>query len=178
MARIKRDPDDWKARGIKKRDFNHSHDEPEVPKKNPSKRKKKDTKTWCRGKVGREHVVADKTPPRLPNYACCSPERERHFAWNHHYTVKCVNCGMDAWRLPERAQAQVDPALAKRLELEDKWCADEGHLYDWERNFIDPPPLYGYSQWWVDNFGYTRYWEYQFCVMCGKKGKSRRWRND
>jgi hypothetical protein len=42
---------DWKEESIKRRDFRHVHGEPEVPRS----RAKKDTKRWCKGKIGREH---------------------------------------------------------------------------------------------------------------------------
>lgn len=180
MARIKRDPDDWHAGGVNKRDFQHAHDEPEVPKHYPAKRRKKDTKTWCRGKEGREHVVADKTQPMMPDYACCSPERQKHFAWNHRRSIKCVNCGMDAWNLPDKAKAQVDTRVKLRLEAEEKWCS-EGHLMDWESNMTGPPMAFEkdrrFSRNWMDNQYFmwrSRYWERQYCVMCGKEGKTRR----
>lgn len=37
-----------------RRDFRSGRNEPEIPKRGGIKRKK-DTKRWCRGKVGREH---------------------------------------------------------------------------------------------------------------------------
>lgn len=179
MARIKRDPDDWKARGIKKRDFNHAHDEPEVPRKT-GKSKKKNTKRWCRGKEGREHVVVDRTPPRMPDFSCCSPEKQKHYMWMHRREVKCINCGMDSWRLPDEARAQVEPRLKRMLDAEKKWC-DEGHLYDKEENFKKPPLAFQgdlrFSNNWKDNLDFawsSRYWEHEICVMCGKRGKTRR----
>lgn len=55
--RISRDRDSWKAHGILRRDFRHTHDGPdEMPHRSPSK-----PKQWCRGKVGRAHV-----PGRVP----------------------------------------------------------------------------------------------------------------
>ena len=39
--------------GVKRRDFRHAHDEPEVPRHKGSK---KNTKKWCKGKKGVEHT--------------------------------------------------------------------------------------------------------------------------
>lgn len=50
--RISRDRDSWKARGILRRDFRHSHDGPEAA---PHRSKPK-PKQWCRGIEGRLHV--------------------------------------------------------------------------------------------------------------------------
>lgn len=69
MARISQDDDSWKAGGVKRRDFRHTHEdgheaepEPEIdgwglPKHPTTKSAKKNTKKWCKGVVGREHVV-------------------------------------------------------------------------------------------------------------------------
>lgn len=42
---------EWKEGANKRRDFRHSKSDPEVPKY----KNKKDTKRWCKGKVGVEH---------------------------------------------------------------------------------------------------------------------------
>jgi hypothetical protein len=52
MATLSEDGDSWKASSLKRRDFRHTHDGPEVPKHG---NKKKNTKKWCKGKVGKEH---------------------------------------------------------------------------------------------------------------------------
>jgi hypothetical protein len=44
---------DWKVSGLEHRDFQHSHDGPEVAKP----RARKNTRKWCKGKVGVEHVL-------------------------------------------------------------------------------------------------------------------------
>lgn len=49
----KKDEDSWRYGGIKRRDFRSGHDEPEVPR---HKGTKKNTKKWCKGKKGVEHV--------------------------------------------------------------------------------------------------------------------------
>lgn len=48
----KKDEDSWRYGGIKRRDFRSAHDEPEVPRH----KGKKNTKKWCKGKRGVEHV--------------------------------------------------------------------------------------------------------------------------
>ena len=49
-----KDKDSWKARSVKRKDFRHTHGDPEVASKGKSK--KKDTKKWCRGKIGVDHT--------------------------------------------------------------------------------------------------------------------------
>lgn len=54
----------------------------------PAKRRKKDTRRWCKGKEGVEHVmeVYDPTPWRV----------RKLFKWNY---KRCANCGMKDWRV-------------------------------------------------------------------------------
>lgn len=54
----KKDEDSWRYGGIKRRDFRSGHDEPEVPR---HKGAKKNTKKWCKGKEGVEHIPVGKT---------------------------------------------------------------------------------------------------------------------
>lgn len=49
----KKDEYSWAYRGVKRRDFRHAHDEPEVPRHKGSK---KNTKKWCKGKNSIEHT--------------------------------------------------------------------------------------------------------------------------
>jgi hypothetical protein len=51
--RLSQDSDSWKASGLKRRDFRHTHDGPEVTRHVGKRRKS--TKRWCRGVKGREH---------------------------------------------------------------------------------------------------------------------------
>ena len=53
----KKDESSWGYGGIKRRDFRNSHDEPEVPR---HKGAKKNTKKWCKGKEGVEHVPVER----------------------------------------------------------------------------------------------------------------------
>lgn len=57
MATQKENPDSWKARGLIKRDFQHSHDGPEEI---PHRSNKSDKKQWCRRKEGRVHDFSEK----------------------------------------------------------------------------------------------------------------------
>jgi hypothetical protein len=50
----KKDKDSWKGRSIERKDFRRTHDAPEAPRHKG--KKKKDTKKWCRGKVGVAHT--------------------------------------------------------------------------------------------------------------------------
>jgi hypothetical protein len=50
--RLSKDKTSWKAGGILRRDFRHTRSSPEIEKPRSSK----DTKRWCRGKVGALHV--------------------------------------------------------------------------------------------------------------------------
>ena len=57
--RLSKDKDSWKASGVIRRDFRSEHGGPEVP---PHRRKRtKDSKRFCRGKPGRQHI-----PVRIP----------------------------------------------------------------------------------------------------------------
>jgi hypothetical protein len=51
MARLSGDDDSWRASGLRKRyaDWEHEH-------RPPMKKKGKNKKRWCKGKVGREHA--------------------------------------------------------------------------------------------------------------------------
>lgn len=73
--RLKEDSDSWKSNGIIKRDFRHDNSDTLLRKK-PSK---KDTKKWCKGKVGIIHVWIDVDKSSIS-----------FFSW---HTRKCTNCG-------------------------------------------------------------------------------------
>lgn len=76
-----KDPDSWKARSIAKRDAKHIHDGPEVPK--PPRNKRKDTKKWCRGKVGVGHKYETVSWPV-------------HASYTSAYVIdKCSECGKE-----------------------------------------------------------------------------------
>jgi hypothetical protein len=52
--RLAEDMTSWKSSGIIARDFRHSHNGPEISKAP----KKKNTKKWCKGKIGVKHELA------------------------------------------------------------------------------------------------------------------------
>lgn len=57
--RLKEDKSSWHSSAIIKRDFRHDSSQPV----GASHRTKKDTKKWCRGKVGVEHDYEYQIPP-------------------------------------------------------------------------------------------------------------------
>lgn len=72
---------DWKESNIKHRDSKQVKDNPEV--KHPGK---KNTKKWCKGRVGREHVV--KTVPMAEVWTWISPTSQ----WNWGTIDICTVC--------------------------------------------------------------------------------------
>ena len=76
----KKDADSWRYGGIKRRDFRHAHDEPEVPR---HQGKKKNTKKFCKGKQGVEHVSVR----RAKTYKNSKGETKTMY----HY-IECENC--------------------------------------------------------------------------------------
>jgi hypothetical protein len=78
MATLKDDSSSWKAGSLIRRDFRHAKDEPDVPK---HKGRKASKRKWCKGKVGKEHVVSDWVP-------------DPHWPWATYLRVKmCEVCG-------------------------------------------------------------------------------------
>ena len=73
--RLKEDSDSWKSSGIIKRDFRNDHSDSFSRKKSS----KKDTKRWCKGKVGVEH-----------EYKLVESGKISRLYWKTH---KCINCG-------------------------------------------------------------------------------------
>ncbi len=71
---------DWKEDSKKRRDFRASKDGPEST--GPKKRKK-DKKRWCKGKVGVEH-----------NYVL---HKTFNLFSRKHKINKCTNCGREEW---------------------------------------------------------------------------------
>lgn len=75
MTAVAKD-DDWNARANARRDFRATK-VPETP--GPGKGSRKDTKRWCKGKVGREHV------------GVCMNRYEKYLIeWRE---LVCKNCG-------------------------------------------------------------------------------------
>lgn len=54
MVTLSEDSDSWKASGIKRRDFRSSKEDPEINRHTGNR--KKNTKKWCKGKVGKQHI--------------------------------------------------------------------------------------------------------------------------
>lgn len=57
MARIKKDKDSWHASGIVVRDKKHDKSFDGHEGRRPNKKKKKNTKKWCKGIEGRKHIL-------------------------------------------------------------------------------------------------------------------------
>lgn len=53
MTTLAEDKDSWRASGILRRDFRHTHGEPEVPRHR--RHRSRNSRKWCRRKVGRAH---------------------------------------------------------------------------------------------------------------------------
>lgn len=82
-------------------------DAPEVPRR-PSA--KKDTKRWCLGKVGRQHVLAWERNARFNHI----PGRPDHEAW---WSETCVNCRKE-FRYCYRAFGRTKPCACGRHKTE------------------------------------------------------------
>ncbi|MDE2105257.1 MAG: hypothetical protein KGL39_48980 [Patescibacteria group bacterium] len=56
---------------------------------------KKDTKNWCKGKVGREHVVEIVLPTNMNAWSKkCGPSRWLPYPWSYcHHVEACKACG-------------------------------------------------------------------------------------
>lgn len=76
----KKDEYSWRYGGIKRRDFRHTNDGPEVPR---HKGTKKSTKKWCKGKKGVEHI-----PIRKIKYYTIRGERKEAYRF-----TECEKCG-------------------------------------------------------------------------------------
>ena len=76
----KKDEGSWRYSGIKRRDFRNAKHEPEVPRHRGTK---KNTKKWCKGKTGVEHV-----PISRITYYILRGERKPMYCFN-----ECENCG-------------------------------------------------------------------------------------
>lgn len=143
--RLKEESDNWRASALKARDFRHTKAGPETVA-GPKKTHKRDTRTWCKGKVGRSHTVKLRTN-----------------SYSTFTTAYCTSCGMDEYRLPDNAVAQVRPHVAQQLALAAKWCT-EGHLYDNVTISFRSEIMNGTVATPV-----TRTVTRTACVMCGKR---------
>lgn len=79
MARVKRDHSGWHSHGLFIK-----YQSPSVGEKPPKHKSKKDTRKWCRGKTGKEHI--------LRRYFW-------HFGWtskrSNWIRCKCIECGKE-----------------------------------------------------------------------------------
>lgn len=92
---------EWKEGAIKRRDFRAAKDSPEVPK--PGHRKK-DTKNWCRGKVGTPHSFRR----TMDHWAA----RTTWSLWVHskkttNIIFRCTNCGKICWEYELSAEQKA-----------------------------------------------------------------------
>jgi hypothetical protein len=99
----------WKARGAAVRDARHTHDGPEGAQGSRGK----DTRRWCKGKVGREHRLTVTIMSRYGLWA----ELVRH----------CSACGKDFgtfWRSSFASMRRNPPDWATRELLKQLDIAD------------------------------------------------------
>lgn len=79
MAKLSGDDTSWKAEGLRRR-----YREDLIPRPEHRGSRKKNTKKWCKGVVGREHIFKMVAPVRFKSW---SPDR---------YAVdKCQRCGKE-----------------------------------------------------------------------------------
>ena len=110
MARLAEDTSSWKASGIQRRDFRSTINGPEVQRTNGSK---KNTRRWCKGVEGREHVL----DMRVSNHgrmveslsgAPCSDFTT--LGWHCNHERYCMVCGkVLEWTLGETCPTKNTP---------------------------------------------------------------------
>ena len=97
MATLSEDSDSWKASGIRRRDFRSSKEEPETNRHMGDQ--KKNTKKWCKGKVGREHDIVHQVRQRsygtLHVDVCqrCQKEFKTYWPGWRRNSTNCAKCG-------------------------------------------------------------------------------------
>lgn len=107
--RLKECSNSWRASGIKRRDKRHAKEAPEIEK---PKSATKNTKRWCLGKVGREHVMKWE-PFRRLGFAI----RDKYKSYVH----KCQKCGKELDRWYDFSWTKPDPmpeSLKEQLKRE------------------------------------------------------------
>lgn len=174
MAKLSDNSRSWYGDGLRKKFSDWE------AKAKPKSKAKKNTKLWCKGKVGARHDVQEVLIVPL-NDDCFKNGKVNVVngvsQWTRnkpgcghwkHYETKCVNCGMNVRDMDESYKIALSPELQKQKELEEKWC-NEGHLYDWVE-YTHRFPIWRRGTGKVEVL-----YEIKTCVMCGKtKGKSRR----
>lgn len=78
--RLKEDASSWAANGIVRHDFRHDPNQPSRPHK-----ARKDTKRWCKGKVGVKH-----------SFVLIKRYKLHTLMWS---TSRCVNCGKNQHKI-------------------------------------------------------------------------------
>ena len=78
--RLKEDSSSWKSSSIKRRDFRHDPSQPQRTKFS----RKKDTKKWCKGRVGEVHELELKESTTFLMWA-----------WDYY---KCTRCGKKVYK--------------------------------------------------------------------------------
>lgn len=87
MARVSKDSSSWKASGVIRRDARHTATATDDSSKKRSS--SKDTHRWCKGKVGRSHILATRPWHHLTQN---SYNRVHH--WDAGYMeTYCTVCG-------------------------------------------------------------------------------------
>src|SRR5688572_26035319 len=100
--KISEDKDSWKAGGILRRDFRHTHDEPEeIPHKKKGNHK---ANKWCRKKVGQEH---DYSQTQINQYrkmrsiykicSRCGKRDDKSYRWQHLTEIKIGDTKKEVW---------------------------------------------------------------------------------
>lgn len=77
--RLKKDHNSYRASGIIKRDFKHDESQPI----RENFHKKKNTRRWCKGKVGIEHDYKKAIKWQIGNHK--------------YYVSKCIHCGKERY---------------------------------------------------------------------------------
>lgn len=83
--RLKEDKTSWHSSAIIKRDFKHGN--VPIPERSHTKGHK-DTRRWCRGRIGREHLMQREIKRWYPHssgyiIARCAACRKEFYTWNN-----------------------------------------------------------------------------------------------
>ena len=159
--RLKEDNSSWKSGGIVRRDFRHSHGEPEIPK--APKKKQVGSKSLCPKRDGEVHdpvVVVE----RRYHLRDRTVEGVTYKVYKEHLVIRCASC-----KTTDLSPALLAPfydllSTEERSDvLAEHWCK-KGHLYE---ETEAGPSVYSSA------FRLRRPTE--TCAMCGRR-KSSAWR--
>jgi len=115
------DCDDWKLRGLAKRDFQHSKDGPEIIEGRPKSKSK--NKQWCKGKEGRKHKFE---PVVWYTYRFRNEDGTERL--EHRYRNTCKLCGMIEWN--------YKPPIPKHdhhfciTKINERWWKNAQEIYE------------------------------------------------